>query len=229
MHYLCQKNSIAKLKHISALLQKDLKSEFRQKSTLNGILLYVISTVFIAYLIFNHLEDLSTWVALFWIILVFASTNASINSFKKETGAEFFYYYGLCSPQALIISKLIYNAVLLFVIGLVNLLFFSILLGNPVENMGIFMWVLFFGSTGISGTLTLVSAIASKTDNNSTLTAILAFPILLPMILTSIKASMLCGVGFGWEDIQLYVALLALINVVVVALSYVLFPYLWRS
>ncbi|KAA3646947.1 MAG: ABC transporter permease [Bacteroidetes bacterium] len=220
---------MASIKHISALLHKDLKSEFRQKSTWNGIILYVVSTVFIAYLIFNQIDDLSTWVALFWIVLIFASTNASINTFKNETGRQFYYYYSLCSPQALIISKLIYNAILLFVIGLVNLLFFTLLLGNPIENMSIFFWILFFGSTGISGILTLVSAIASKTNNNSTLTAILAFPILLPMILTSIKASMLCGVGFGWDECQLYVAMLGLINVVIILLSYILFPYLWRS
>ena len=64
--------------------------ELRQKAALNGILLYVISTVFVAYLIFSSLEELSTWVALLWIVLLFASTNASINSFRKEAGREFF-------------------------------------------------------------------------------------------------------------------------------------------
>jgi heme exporter protein B len=203
--------------------------ELRQKAVLNGILLYVVSTVFVAYLIFSNLEELSTWVALLWIVVLFASTNASINSFRKEAGREFYYYYSLAKPQAIILSKMLFNAILQFIIAALTLLLFSLLLGNPVENMSLFYLILFLGSLGISTVLSLSSAIASKTNNNATLTAILSFPIMLPTLLTSIKASMLCGLGFSWEDCQVYIVTLGLLNIVIVILSYILFPYLWRS
>jgi heme exporter protein B len=214
-------------KNISLL--KDIKTELRQRSAINGIFLYVVSTVFVAYLIFNRIEEMTTWIALFWIIMIFASTNASIQSFKAESGRQFFYYYSLCKPQAIIFSKLIFNGILLTLIACVNLLFFSVLLGNPIENMGIFFLVILLGSLGISGVLTLVSAIASKTNHNSTLTAVLGFPILLPMILISIKASVMSGLGFGWDECGNYLLMMGLINLIIIALSYVLFPYLWRS
>ncbi|MDB9964194.1 heme exporter protein CcmB [Vicingaceae bacterium] len=210
-------------------MKKDITVELRQKAALNGILLYVISTVFVAYLIFSRLEELSTWVALLWIVLLFASTNASINSFRKEAGREFFYYYSIAKPQAIILSKILFNAILQFVIVALTLLLFSVLLGNPVENMSLFSVVLFLGSLGISTILTLSSAIASKTKNNATLTAILSFPIMLPTLLTAIKASMLCGLGFSWEDCQVFIVTLGLLNIVIVMLSFILFPYLWRS
>lgn len=221
--------AIALFKDISLLLQKDFRSELRQKSAINGIFLYVISTVFIAYLVFNQIEELTTWIALFWIVLLFASTNASINSFKEESGSQYFFYYQLCSPQAIILSKLLFNGLLLVLIGLINWLFFSLLLGNPLENNLPFLGVLILASLGFSGVLTLVSGIAAKTNNNSTLTAILAFPILLPMLLTAIKASVLIGLGFGSDEWQLYLGMMGLINLVIIALAYVLFPYLWRS
>ncbi len=221
--------AIALSKEILQLLKKDITVELRQKAALNGILLYVISTVFVAYLIFVRLEELSTWVALLWIVVLFASTNASINSFRKEAGREFFYYYSIAQPQAIIISKMLFNAILQFVITALTLLIFSVLLGNPVENMSLFYVVLFFGSLGISTVLTLSSAIASKTNNNASLTAILSFPIMLPALLTAIKASMLCGLGFSWEDCQVYIVTLGLLNIVIVILSFILFPYLWRS
>lgn len=192
-------------------------------------MLYVVSTVFVAYLIFSSLEELSTWVALLWIVLLFASTNASINSFRKEAGREFFYYYSLAQPQAIILAKMLFNAILQFIIAALTLLLFSLLLGNPVENMSLFYVVLFLGSLGISTVLSLSSAIASKTNNNATLTAILSFPIMLPTLLTAIKASMLCGLGFSWEDCQVYIVTLGLLNIVIVMLSFILFPYLWRS
>ncbi|MEQ8908730.1 MAG: heme exporter protein CcmB [Vicingaceae bacterium] len=211
------------------MVAKDLKTELRNRTSINGILLYVVSTVFVAYLIFNQIEEMTTWIALFWIVLLFASTNASMQSFKAESGRQFYFYYSLCSPQSIILAKLIFNGSLLLLIALVNWLLFTVLLGNPIENSGIFFLVLLFGSLGFSGVLTLVSGIASKTNNNSTLTAILAFPIMLPMLLTAVKASMLSGLGFGWDECGTYIALMALINVVIIALAYVLFPYLWRS
>ncbi len=212
-----------------ALLSKDFKSELRQKATFNGILLYVVTTVFISYLIFTQIEELTTWIALFWIILVFAATNASINSFKSESGSSYYYYYSLASPSSIIFSKLLLNSITLLFIGFLTYGLFSLLLGNPIENNLLFSFVLLVGVLAIASTLTFVSAISSKTNNNSTLTAILSFPILLPVLLTSIKASVLCGLGLGWEDCQVYIITLALLNLLTIALSYVLFPYLWRS
>ena len=90
-------------------------------------------------------------------------------------------------------------------------------------------------SKGISQNILSAIIKASKqktesiTNNNSTLTAILGFPILLPTILTSIKASLLCGLGFGWDEVGVYLISLSLLIVVIVALASVLFPYLWRS
>ena len=217
------------MKEFTALFLKDIKSEYRKRASLNGIFLYVVSTVFVAYLIFNQIEDLNTWLALFWIILIFASTNASIHSFRSESSSEFYYFYGLINPFQLILAKLSFNAILLLIIALFNYFLFSILLDNPVENKSLFLSVIILGSLGLSATLTLVSAIASKTNNNSTLTAILGFPILLPTILTSIKASLLCGLGFGWDEVGVYLISLSLLIVVIVALASVLFPYLWRS
>lgn len=220
---------MALAKEIKTLIKKDVIAELRNKSALNGIVLYVVSTVFIAYLIFAAIEDLKTWLSLFWIILLFAATNASINSFRKESGRQFLYYYQLSSAHALIFSKLIFNAILLLVVSFITYGLFFLLLGNPIENQGLFALVLLLGSLSISSILTLTSAIASKTNNNATLTAILSFPIMLPTLLTAIKASILCGVGLGWEDCDTYILTLGLLNIIVLALSYLLFPYLWRS
>ncbi len=214
---------------ILELLKKDLVSEFRFKISLNSIFLYVVATIFIVYLIFNQLEDLKSWVALYWIILVFASLNASMNSFRLESGRQFFYYYGLVKAAPLILSKLIFNSLLILVIAFLSFGLLSLLIGNPIENIALFLLILALGSIGLASILTLIAAIASKTSQNSSLTAILAFPILLPTLLISIKGSMLCGLGFGWEECQTYIYSLGLIYLIILALSLILFPYLWRS
>ncbi|MAY84454.1 MAG: ABC transporter permease [Flavobacteriales bacterium] len=211
------------------LLKKEFITEFRHKISLNSIFLYLTSTVFIVYLIFNQLEELKSWVALYWIILVFASTNASVNSFRLESGRQFYYYFGLVKAVPLILSKMIFNAILIELIAFLAYGLIAILIGNPIENQGLFLLIIGLGSLALSSILTLVSGIASKTGQNSSLTAILAFPILLPVLLMAIKASLLSGLGFGWDECQSYLLSLLAINVVIVALSLILFPYLWRS
>jgi len=217
------------LVQIYQLLRKEFLTEFRHKISLNSIFLYLSSTVFIIYLIFNQLEDLKSWVALYWIILIFASTNASVNSFRLESGRQFYYYYGLVKAVPLILSKMIFNAILIELIAFLAYGLIALLIGNPIENFGLFMIVISLGSLALSSILTLVSAIASKTGQNSSLTAILAFPILLPVLLTAVKASLLSGLGFGWDECQSYLLSLVAINVIILVLSLILFPYLWRS
>ncbi|MGB1243273.1 MAG: heme exporter protein CcmB, partial [Chitinophagales bacterium] len=100
------------LNQVFYLIQKDLLLEWRQKYAFNGILLYVISTVVVVYLAFMEIEDMA-WMTLFWIIMLFASVNAVAKSFLQESPDRQLYYYTLVSPEAIILSKMVYNVLLL--------------------------------------------------------------------------------------------------------------------
>ncbi len=100
-------------KEISVLVGKEIALEWRQKYALNGIILYLTSTIFICYLSFGlHLNQISppTWNALFWIIILFTSVNAVAKSFIQEKSGAWIYLYTLASPAGLITSKIIYNS-----------------------------------------------------------------------------------------------------------------------
>lgn len=213
-------------------IKKEFKQEWRNRYALNGIILYLACTIFICYLSFNvrtNQLNAVTWNALFWIIILFASINAVAKSFMGEKRERQLYYYTIISPQALIIARIIYNAGLLLVISILGFLFYSIILGNPVVDQYLFIGNLLLGSIGFSTTLTLISAIASKAGSNQTLMAILGFPILLPMLLMVIKVSKNAIDGLELSvSIDELLTLLA-INLIVGAVSYLLFPYLWRT
>lgn len=213
-------------------IKKELKIEWRNKYALNGILLYLVSTIFICYLSFNvksNQLNIVTWNALFWIIILFASINAVAKSFIQEKQERLLYYYTIISPQALIFARIIYNALLLMLVALLGFLFYSIILGNPVTDIWLFLIIILLASVGFSSTLTLISAIASKAGNNQTLMAVLGFPIILPMLLMVIKVSKNAIDGLELSaSLDELITLLA-INIIVGAVSFLLFPYLWRS
>ena len=215
-------------KQIKYLIAKELRLEMRNKYALGGILLYVVSTVFVSYLSFKKIVTPATWNALFWIIFLFASVNAIAKSFISETKGRLLYLYTLTSPQAVILSKIIYNSLLLTVLAALCLAVYSLFIGNIVQDMPLFILTLLLGSFGFSSLLTMVSAIASKASNNFTLMAILSFPILIPLLIVLIKLSKNAIDGLEHWDMN-FLMVLVFLNVIIIALSYLLFRYLWRD
>lgn len=215
-------------KQIKNLVIKELKLEMRNKYALGGILLYVVSTVFVSYLSFKRIINPATWNALFWIILLFASINGIAKSFIGETKGRLLYLYTLVSPQAVILSKIIYNSFLLLIISGLCLFVYSVFVGNIIQDLPLFLITLLLGSFGFSSLLTMVSAIASKTNNNFTLMAILSFPIMMPLLMVLLKLSKNAIDGLEYWDLN-YLLVLGFLNVIIIALSYLLFRYLWRD
>ncbi|HSZ26097.1 MAG TPA: heme exporter protein CcmB, partial [Cytophagaceae bacterium] len=170
-----------------------------------------------------------TWNAVLWIVLLFASVNAVAKSFLQEKSGRMLYYYTLASPQAIILSKVIYNTGLLLLLSSISYFFYSIVLGNPVQDKILFFINILIGSVGFATTFTMISAIASKADNSSTLMTILGFPIIIPMLLMLMKVSKSAIDGLALSVSYDELIILGALNVMMVALAYILFPYLWRS
>ncbi|MEQ9438213.1 MAG: heme exporter protein CcmB [Cyclobacteriaceae bacterium] len=219
-------------KEIMLLLRKEVVLEWRQRYALNGILLYVVSAVFVCYLSFNLQSgrlQVVTWNALFWIIMLFAAVNAVAKSFVQERAGRAIYYYTVASPQGIILSKIIYNTLLLLLLATICLLVYIVVMGNPIQNGGLFALNLLLGAAGFSVTLTMVSSIASKANNHSSLMAILGFPVIIPILLMVIKVSKNALDGLALSVSYDEMIILVAINAIVIALSYILFPYLWRT
>jgi heme exporter protein B len=217
---------------ISGLLKKEITLELRQKYALNGILLYLIGTVFICYLSFNlqqtQLQPI-TWNALFWIILLFTAVHAVAKSFLHESPGLMTYYYTVASGQSIITAKIIYYSLLLVVLGLVGFIFYGMVLGNPVQNPLLFVLNIGLGSIGMATTLSLVSSIAAKAQNNQSLLAVLGLPLLIPVLLMCIKISKNALDGLDWSASYNELAVIGSIDGILCALAIILFPYIWRS
>ena len=217
------------MREIVFLIEKEIQSEFRQKYAFNGLLLYVVSTVFVCYLSFRQIVDLPTWNALFWIIQLFAGVNAISKSFLQEGRGRMLYYYTLTNPRSFILAKILYNLLLMMILSAFNLIFYSLFIGNPVQDLPLFLIAMFLGSAGFSAVLSMVSAIASKSGNNFALMSILSFPILIPLLMVTIRFSKNAMDGLPWLVSQHFIILLVALISMVFGLSYLLFPYLWRD
>lgn len=210
------------------LLGKEVKLEWRQRHALSGMLLYVLSTVFIVFISFQQISP-QLWNVLFWIIMLFASINAVVKSFVQESSSRQLYYYQLANPLAILLSKTIYNTLLLLVLGALNAGALLLVAGNPLEAPGIFALAVILGSVGFSITFTFIAAIAAKTSNSSTMMTILSFPLIIPVLLVLVNLSahaigLLQGSMIG-DDLIMLLG----IDLLLLGLGLVLFPMLWRE
>ncbi|HSV76412.1 MAG TPA: heme exporter protein CcmB [Bacteroidales bacterium] len=216
-------------KPIGSLFAKELKLEWRQKAAINGVFLYFASTVFVCYLSFSQTINPGTWNSLFWVILLFTGVNVTLKSFTQEREGLLLYYYMLLKPHWLINAKILYNGLVLSVLSIAGLLVFVLFMGNPIENLTLFVINMVLGVVGFSSVLSMVSAIASKARNNFTLMAILGFPLTLPLLLVLIRVSLAALEGSSVQEQAGNLLVIVLLSAITLVLSNILFPFIWKE
>jgi heme exporter protein B len=124
---------------------------------------------------------------------------------------------------------MIYNALLLLAISFLVWAGFTFFGNSPVKETGLFLIALFLGSLGFSITLTFISAISAKADNNATLMAILAFPLVIPILMTVLKLTAGALRLLRDTSVNTDMLILVAIDMLLVAMALVLYPFLWRD
>jgi heme exporter protein B len=210
------------------LIHRDLLLELRTQYALGGIVLYVLSSVVVAYSALVRLEPM-VWNALYWVLVLFAAISAVVKSFVQESNQRQLYYYTLVNPAALLVAKMIYNTLLLAGLSMLSWALLSVLTTNPVRNTGLFVSIILLGSVGMSITLTFIAAIAAKTQNSATLMAVLGFPLIIPVLLTLVRISANALGLMTDTTIDGDIVILIAIDLSLLAVALVLFPFLWRD
>jgi heme exporter protein B len=214
-------------RYIYTLIKKDLLLEVRQQYSFYGILLYIIATIFVLYMTIREPEA-KVWNGLFWIIQLFICINAVAKSFLQETRGRMLYFYSIVNPRDFILAKLVFNSVLMLLMSFLSILLFSLFLGNPVQKALPFIGLVLLGGWSLSLVFTFLSAIAAKAQQNAAIMAILGFPIIIPqlMLLMQLANTVFSDkTGIAFSTLLLIVAL----DVLVIMLAVILFPFLWKD
>jgi heme exporter protein B len=215
-------------RQIATLVGKELRLEWRQKYALYGTLLYLASTIFVMYITMRNPEA-SVWNALFWIVQLFITVNTVARSFLQETAGRMLYFYSLAGPRQFIIAKLIYNVLLMCIMSLISLALYTVLLGDPLIDGWFFTGMVCLGGISLSLVFTMLSAIAARAGQNSALMAIMGFPLVILILLILTSASRTAFVVVFQPGLWRMVLLLAGLDVLVIGLALILFPFLWKD
>jgi heme exporter protein B len=215
------------LNHIFTLFKKDLLLEIRQQYSFYGVLLYIGATIFVLYMAIEAPET-NVWNGLFWVIQLFISINAVAKSFLQESRGRMLYFYSIAGPRDFVLAKLLFNSLLMLLMSLLSLALFTLFLGNPVQKAGAFIGLVLLGGWSLSLVFTFLAAIVAKAQQNAAIMAILGFPIIIPQLLLLMRLS---NAAFS-ETTPIPIAtvlLLIALDAMVILLSVILFPFLWKD
>ena len=221
-------NSIGSFRHILTLFRKDLLLEVRQQYTFYGVLLYVASTIFVLYLSMGEPEG-TVWKGLFWMMQLFICVNAVAKSFLQEGKGRLLYFYTIAGPRDFILSKLLFNALLMLLMSLVSMGLFVLMLGDPMPNPFSFVLISCLGGVSLSLVFTFLAAIAARAQQSAALMAILGFPLVIPQLLLLSKISNIAFEEVIQGGLAGMILLLSGLDVMIVALALILFPFLWKD
>lgn len=224
----CCKYIAAVFGQIITLLGLELRLEFRQRASLAGVLLFAIGTVYLFSLAFGTVEP-RLWNALYWIILLFGAVNGLGRSFSRELTYRYAYYQQLTSPLSLYISKVVFNTLFLLVIGLLVWATLTLFFGNPVRDYGLFSLTLFMACLGLSLILTFLALVAGRVSNGPGIVAILAFPVVIPLLLTVVKLGAVALRLIQQTSTSKDLTLLFGVDLLAVGLALLLVPTLWKE
>ena len=217
-----------------AVFRKDLQVELRTRYALGAVLLFAVTTLIAVSAALSAATIKSeVKAALLWIILLFAALSGLARVFVREEEAGTAPLLRLSAPAtAVYAGKLLFNIALVFAVESVSVPLFLVVLPPATVNCGLLFGVLVLGGIGVASSSTFVAAlIAQASSGKSALFFIVAFPILLPLVLIAVQATVGAFDSIPTHHVhaQSDLGLLALYSLVMTTVSFLLFEYIWHD
>src|SRR6266508_5772284 len=128
--------------------------------------------------------------ALLWIILFFCAATGLPRAFVREEETGTAYALRKVVPASLTLAgKTLFNYLLFLAIAAVTVAAFSILIEWRVELPGSLAALLVLAGYGLSVVSTFLAALVARASQKNVLFVVISFPLLLPLLLSAIVAT----------------------------------------
>ena len=214
------------LKAILAVVWKDLAAELRSRELLSAMLVFALLVI----LIFNFALELdlptrrSVTSGVLWVTFAFAGTlglNRSM-AIEKDRGCLDGLLLAPVDRSAIYFGKAISNLVFMLIVEAIVLPAYSLLYNTNLINPGL-IGVTVLGSIGYVAVGTLLASMAVQTRTRDIMLPILLFPVAIPVLLASVKASEGFLQGLAGAEIMPWVNLLIVYDVIFIAVAFMTF------
>jgi heme exporter protein B len=182
------------LSNTSALLGKELRTEFRSRELLTTTVVFILMVIVLFSFTFDptSAESRRFGPGLLWLAFLFAASLMLQPCFLREQTNDTLSALRLSvdDPFAIFLAKLAANTFFLLLTEFLLLPIFSVLYNVPVlPVLGWLILVLFLGSLGVSIAGTALSAISAQARMRELLLPLLLLPLLTPVLVASTEVT----------------------------------------
>jgi heme exporter protein B len=221
--------SFVYLRAIAAVVWKDLAAELRSRELISAMLVFSLLVI----LIFNFALELdfeardTVTAGVLWVTFAFAGTlglNRSM-AIEKDRGCLDGLLLAPVDRSAIYFGKMIANLIFMILVEMIVLPIYSILYNVNLFVPG-FLLVVLLGSIGYVAVGTLLVTMAVQARTRDILLPILLFPIVLPVLLSAVKASANFLQGLELAESMNWINLLIAYDVIFIAVAFMVYDYI---
>ena len=201
-----------------AALRKELLLQWRGRGQLMAVFVFGAAALLLfSFAIGPNSEALRMFSGGFlWLGLLLSSTLTLAESFHAEM--EHRALEGLlllpANPRALYYGKAIANWIQLTILGIALVPIMVVLYDAGTLQLLKLLVIIILGAAGLSAPGTLYAAMTAQVRAKQTLLPLLLFPLIVPALLASVKATSLTILGDPMEQSQSWIALLAAFDLI---------------
>lgn len=219
-----------------AIVVRDVRSELRTRYALNAMILFSVSTAMAVSLGAGFIglqrdpPAMIIQATLLWVAMLFAALNGLSRGFVQEEERRTILALRLAAPPlAVYLGKLCFNLVLLSILGGVTCILFLGFVRLQIGNLPMFVALLVTGNLCLATTTTLLAALIAQASFRSGLFAVLAFPLLVPVLLVSIHGTAQALAGTPWATGMPILQVLFAYAIAMFVASLMLFRFVWDA
>jgi heme exporter protein B len=210
---------------ISIIVWKDLLTEVRTKDLFGGMFVFAVLTI----VTFNFAFDLTgvnkapSGSGALWVAFNFAGMLGLGRSIALERDRGSLDGLLLCPVDrgTIYLGKFIGNFLFITLVEIISVPIFAALFNLNVFQPALFL-VLVLGTVGFAAIGTLLAVMAASTRSREVMLPVLMFPILLPVVIATVRATTLILTG-QTRDVVPWLNLLGAYDLLFLMISYVVF------
>jgi len=214
-----------------AVFRKDLRTEFRSRTAVNVLLMFVLSALLLVlFAIGQETVNERVQSALLWVVILFSASIGLGRSFvaEEETGTILLLQLNT-RPSMVFAGKLLYTLVLVLGLNSVAVAVFLVMLDVPVRMPGLLLVTLGLGALGLSGATTLLAALIARAARRGPLLPVLLLPLLVPLLISVVTATRAAILGLGWSAAATQLYTLVGFAGTTISAATLLFDYVWTD
>jgi heme exporter protein B len=217
---------------VISIFRKDMQSELRTRYAISALAMFVVTTIsIILFSLGSEGAPSAALSGMLWVVIFFSAMSGLGRTFvaEEERGTSMTLQL-MAPPSAVLLGKFLFNLVLVVALNIVTVVLYAALIsGFVVRTYSILVVTIALGSVGLAAASTIIAAIIARANTKGTLYPVLSFPIVLPLLLTVINATRLAAEGALFEEAYGEFQVLISYIAVVLAISYMLFDYVWKD